>query len=419
MLRKKCECGRQRWAKCPHFWHEKFKIDGTSREIHTGTADRAAAIVEGARRKIELRAALGAGFSRRCDLAKLAAAHIAESSAGRVSKERARVIEYQWAPVLRHFTPEFDPANLTFELIEAYRDKRRETVRGQTIEREIWSLKEGLKIAKRRGLIRDYPVPLDDWPRIGHDQKDERRAGKLHDPAVLQAVLAECDQDLRERIEFDARTGLRKHELLRLEYSWVEHPPQGLGMPAMLVVPAASAKTKKPRLIPLSPEALAILDTRHHRLGGARVFVGDRKKALYRAIAAAKKKHGDMPNITLRDMRHAFLTAGEFATKDRKAAADVAGHARLKTTEIYLHSDLARLAAFAAVAGDWWSAHTSPEGVPDGGCPTPLPKTQKGYFPSEILVGTTGIEPVTPTVSSDNRAKKPNKINRPKAMTGT
>lgn len=418
MLRKKCSCGKAAWGRCGHNWFASFKIAGTRREVATGAADRDAAIVEGSRRKLELRTAAGTDLRERCRLSQLAAAHLGEKSKEGVTPERLKVIEYHWRPVLRHFKPDFDPAALTYSNLEAYRDARREHgVRGQTIEREAWCLKQGLRIAKRRGWIKEQPVPLDEWPVIGHDPKDERRAGKLHDHNVLRAVLAECDQDLRERIEFSARTGLRKHELLRMEYSWIERPPKGYALPAMLAIPATGSKTGRPRLVPLPRQALAILKRRHAASAQKRlVFPGDRKKLFYRAIDAAREKAakrlgkqgaieaGYFVNVTLRDMRHAYLTAGEHATKDRKAAADVAGHARLKTTEIYLHSDLDRLAAFASAAGGWF------KGAEGGGRKVSRRAPQKSYFPYEKLVGTPGIEPGTPTVSSEGRGSKRNKI---------
>lgn len=443
-LFKRCKCPEDKQATCDCPFYFRAKVRGQRRELSTGTPDRARASVEAGRRVIQERKRADAGVGAgRCRLSQLAAAHIVEARRERISKARLTVIGYHWKPVLEHFGPSFDPAAFggprAYELLAGFFDKRRETVAGQTIEREAWCLHQGLRIGRRRDEIEDF-LDREDWPTIGHDPKNTARAGKLHPPAWVGAVLDACDLDLQERIEVDARTALRKHELMRMCFSWAREAPAGMACAGILCPPGEFTKDGDPRVIPIDDRVLGILRARFERPRPLRrknrqgerapvgdlVFIGDRKRALYAAMARARRaeverlasvgmteahawqlleQRGWMRNLTFRDLRHAYANGGD----DKRAAADLLGHAKLSTTDIYLHSTPERLATFASEAGSWFDA------LREGGA-TKGVQHNKGFggvmqnqqlFRGERMVVATGIEPVTPTVSSEGPGPKP------------
>jgi hypothetical protein len=431
---KRCKCEKPK--RCSHPYHARFKAAGREYELSTHTANRAEATVEGSRLQVERRQA-GAHAREGCRLSRLAAEHIAEKTAefhtGAISAARVTAVTDHWTPVLRHLGPDFDANELcgprAFDHLKDMRDTRLKTVRGQTFEREYWNLNEGLRIGWRKRWLRAPPLPRDEWPVIGHDKPDEARAGKIHRPEVIAGVWAELDQDWQDRLEVDAATGLRKHELLRFSFSWVVRAPSGLGCAAFIRPPDDSTKDGDERLLPIQKRVLEIIERRFavacllamlSRLGGHKptdpatwpVFPGDRKKSLYSAIERAQLAavtrlgedgavaRGYFRNVTLRDLRHGFSTAAEKRTKDKLAVADLLGHDRLSTTEIYLHSDLPRVIEAASAAGGWLNDALggAKRGEQDssyiGG-----EMLNQLYFQPAALVGTTGIEPVTPTVS--------------------
>src|SRR6185436_6583707 len=129
--------------------------------------------------RIRLRCASGKARpprGQRSTLAQVSAADIARAEGDGVTASQAKTLRYLWARVLEHFKPDSDPAEIDFERVEKYVHARRANgQRGQSITREVQCLKRGLKIAKRRSWIDEFPV---DWPRIKSDPPDARRAGK-------------------------------------------------------------------------------------------------------------------------------------------------------------------------------------------------------------------------------------------------
>ena len=148
--------------------------------------------------------------------------------------------------------------------------------------------------------------------------------------------------DARDEAELALLTGLRAAELKRVTAQWVEPAPRSSGVPALLRVPAESAKSRRQRVVPLVPRALVII---HRRAGGvlsdAPVLHQGSHKTTYRA---ARRRIGYRTPISLRDLRHTWGTLVA-----RQAGVEIArdglGHSSLSTTNNYVTGDLARLAA--------------------------------------------------------------------------
>ncbi len=457
-LFKRCQCPKASWEKCEHNWFASFKVHGKREEPTTGTSNREVAIEEACRLRREAREAPGPRTGDTVRLSQLAAAHIAQATQdvaeGAICKERRQAIIDHWNPPLRFFQdrPEFeDVSRLTPAALAEYRDHRLLTVKPVTVSREFWMMKTGMALGQERG----WKVPhIIRWPRIRgsgkKSNKDPARSGKAdHRPEYIRAVRAEMDDELRDRIDFDVTSSLRKHELLRFHISWVLETPQDFKVPALIRVPGAKSKDRDDRVIPLTPKNLEIIKRRYaanleraekraywERRKGRKqqrdfdpgiVFPGDRKKALYAAIERAQakliKEHGQeeaeargyLRNLTLRDLRSTFGTVAEHKTKDQRAIADIYGHTTLKTTAIYLHSTLDRMAE-ATLAVDEWYSDLLEGGTGEGG-------HTGGYFVDgrqfhqlfrgEKLVGARGIEPPTPTVSSQAQSPNPAESQEP------
>ncbi len=98
------------------------------------------------------------------DLVLLAALDIQEARARGVGGNQQVSIEGCWNHVCRRLGPELEPESVSDDRVVAcVASRREEDAKGQSIVKEIPALKRGLRIARRRGSVRQ---PLDEWPRI-------------------------------------------------------------------------------------------------------------------------------------------------------------------------------------------------------------------------------------------------------------
>ena len=338
--------GSDRWWCC--FW-----LDGKRIRRSTGTADRGDA--EAAALALHEEAADAARRAARrtgtVDLAALAGIDVTETLARGCSPQQVASVEHSWAHVCRVLGADTDPDDIDYDRVVAFIGQRRgEGVRGQSIRKEVQALKRGFKIARRRGWL-DQDMP--EWPVVRNDPPRRGSKGKLvRVPDLLQWLDALADEpkakEARLQAELVLRTGLRSMEARRLCWSWVEPVPEGVDAAALLRVPAEAAKNRRERVLGLTPEALAILESvrRDHGideplLPGSHVH----------AYQSASRKIGHR-SITLRDLRHCHATWAAQGTGDAAAAQEALGHSDLRTTQRYLTATVDRVAGAAAAVGE-------------------------------------------------------------------
>ena len=144
-------------------------------------------------------------------------------------------------------------------------------------------------------------------------------------------------------------TGLRATEARRLTWRWVEAAPPGLGLPAVLRVPAEAAKGRRERVVGLVPAALELLEAARRGRGDEEALMPGSHR---RAFATAARRVGYSRTITLRDLRHCHATWAARGTGDAAAAQAALGHADLAVTQRYLTASLEGVAGAAVAVAD-------------------------------------------------------------------
>jgi site-specific recombinase XerD len=322
-------------------WWCRFEVAGHEVRRSTRTADRRAAQVEERR----LRAYYESKAPRRRaggppGLADLGGLDVERAHANGTTTRHLAAVEYQWSKIVEIMGADTDVRRIDHDMVQRYIARRRDGgALGQTITREVQALKRACVDAHRRGWL---PLPPTDWPKVRHDAPRAERKGRLHPPSVLAAWLAELTPDARDEASLALYTGLRAAELKRMTSQWVEPAPRSSGVPALLRIPAESAKSRRERVVPLVAQAVAII---HRRAGGvlsgSPVLHQGSHKTTYRQ---ARKRIGYRTPISLRDLRHTYGTLVA-----RQAGVEIArdglGHTSLATTNRYVTGDLAALAA--------------------------------------------------------------------------
>lgn len=287
---------------------------------------------------------------------------MARSAALGSTKEQQATIENHWVHICRVLGPDRDPATIDYDILLQYVATRRtqrqvrritrgkkkgevsghgDLTRGQTIVRELQALKRGLQSALRKKAIAQMPA---EWPKVKRDPPREWQRGHLHEPEKVSAFLERLPPAARAQMTVAALTGLRAHELRRLSWSWVEKPPHGVEVPAILRVPISGAKTRTERLVALPLPALqALQDARQAVMAvdkaGAMPLMPGQYKKTYDRVA---HELGYVKNITLRDVRHCYGTLALQHGGDAAATQAAMGHKQLATTQRYQTSTIRR-----------------------------------------------------------------------------
>nr|WP_163500548.1 site-specific integrase [Halomonas socia] len=158
-----------------------------------------------------------------------------------------------------------------------------------------------------------------------HHTKNERHVYLTEQElAELLAVVPERYQVEREAILLAMLTGMRRGELMALESRNVYN--------GRIVLKPNQTKNGKPRIIPLTEEALPLVEALPFDT------TGDRVRG---AFEKAREKIGH-PDIRFHDLRHCYASLlaskGEALTSIR----DLLDHSSLTVTSRYAHADPAR-----------------------------------------------------------------------------
>jgi site-specific recombinase XerD/transcription elongation factor Elf1 len=218
---------------------------------------------------------------------------------------------------------------------------RQETVRNQTIRRELQALHRGLTDAKRRGWVTDIPDP---WPRLAKSTPHPRMKGKLHSEQDIQKVVDELPAAAIDGVIFGLATGVRLEELRRVRWSNIRTLANNEAAVGLLVLPDTDTKTRKERYLGLNQEAYDIAKRRSEVYGDVIFPKYDYTQALKRTAKRLK-----LPPMNFRDMRHTYAsTALRVSGGNLSAVAKAMGHSELEITTLYLHAreqDVINLAA--------------------------------------------------------------------------
>ena len=177
--------------------------------------------------------------------------------------------------------------------------------------------------------------------------------------ALVRALDGERDQTPACALALLTVTGARRNEVLLATWDNVD-----LGR-GMLTVPRS--KSGRPRYIPLSPFAMAVLERQLARRqdDNPHVFPSTRRakqsmEGLRGAWARVKRAAGLPDDLRVHDLRHSFASALANAGTPLNEIGTVLGHTQLATTSRYAHHSPQRLIATATAASDAWNLRAKP-----------------------------------------------------------
>jgi integrase len=225
---------------------------------------------------------------------------------------------------------------ITTSSIEAYKQKRLtdRTKRGTvpkpaTINREVAFMRTLLKLAARDRLIEHFPyIEL-------FEENNER--DRIATPEEFKAILDHSDEHLKEILFCLWDTGMRKREVLKLEWDRVDFKNDVIKLGALAKDGQVDTKAKQARVIPMSPRLKALLSAIRQREKGAKVasmigrtnrvflFRGKPIDRFDRAFKTACKK-ANIEGLWIHDIRATFATRKIGEGFDRDWVKMITGH---------------------------------------------------------------------------------------------
>ncbi len=215
-------------------------------------------------------------------------------------KKRSAPIErYRIAVILRHPIALLTLARATPDRFVEHREARLREVTGETARKDLILLRHLFDTARREWGLKLQRNPLDDVAKPPPCKSRTRRVMPEEFARLQTALLKSRNPVLGTAMRFAIETGMRRGELLRMEWQHVNRERRTLEIPL--------TKTGHPRIIPLSTAALEMLNTLEGReLDPVRVFPTT-GNALRLAWERLRRRVG-IADLRFHDLRHEAIS---------------------------------------------------------------------------------------------------------------
>lgn len=236
-------------------------------------------------------------------------------------------------------------AKLSSEDVAKYRDRRLAEVLPGTVRRELSLLHHSLELARKEWGFRLSGNPVKDitHPKLRNARDRRLEPGELE--RLYQAVQRSRNPDMWPIIAFAIETALRRGELLNLSWECVDLDQRTAHIP--------QTKTGKPRTIPFTDAAIAILKARPARSGLVFPVTPNAVKLAW--VRATKR--ADLYDLHFHDLRHEAISRFFELGLSLPEVAVISGHRDPRMLFRYTHlrpSDLAQ-----KLAGRMWSSSSA------------------------------------------------------------
>lgn len=236
-------------------------------------------------------------------------------------------------------------ADLTNASVMDYRARRRgEGLQPQSVNRDITCLRAALNHAR---TLHGQEVPALAWSRVRAKEPHHRIRFLSRDEYAR--LLTASDPALQRIVRFAVATGLRKDNILSLDWRAVD-----LSSSRVTVL----LKGEKLHSIRLTGEVRAMLATDTVRKG--RVFdTANFRRRWYRAV-----KDAGLDDFRFHDLRHTFASWARMAGADLADICEALGHSNISVTMRYAHIEPAEhRTAFDRVSESVWAQSKTQKAV--------------------------------------------------------
>jgi integrase len=308
------------------FWQAEYYVNGEQVQFSTRKTNEKAA-----RNVLALRIA----EVERGEYVKPARITLAEL--GQKYMDYAKANKRSWVrdgQILTHLNGAFGNMvlpEITAWPIERYKQARLQSVSPATVNRELAGLKRLFNLAEQWGLYRGRN-PVKGIRFLAENNLKLRTLSEGEE----RALLAHCSPYLQDLVTFAINTGLRHADMLNLKWEEVDLESSCL---TLLV-----RKNRRVLEVPLNDKALSMVMGWHGIRKCEFVFynpeTGEPWKDLWLGLKKACGKAG-LNDVTWHTFRHTFASRLNGSGTDLVTVKELLGHADIKTTMRYAHTNRA------------------------------------------------------------------------------
>ncbi len=259
-----------------------------------------------------------------------------------------------------HLLPRFGKLHLDQlrqeDIVEWLNAKVREGYAQATVNRWQVILSYMMRLAKQWKVPGAETNPLEGVRQKDPNNRKERYLSPDETRRLKQAVEDSPNAMLKYIVALLLLTGCRKRELLDAKWEEINFDRKAWRIP--------TSKTGKPRHVPLSEEAIAVLKA-VPRFKECPYIVPNPKTrkpfiSIYNSWDSARRA-ARVPDVRIHDLRHSAASNLVNAGQSLYVVAKVLGHAQTRTTERYAHLDsevlLNAVNAASQISGANWADH--------------------------------------------------------------
>jgi site-specific recombinase XerD len=212
----------------------------------------------------------------------------------------------------------------------------------KTAEASAWTARKyylalgaAFERAKTWGHISENP-----WRQVKKPRTPEALPGYFTKEEFRSLLASLHDRDTRELVTVAGLTGLRRGELLAMQWDWVDLPRRLLTVKNSETF---TTKSKKARVVPLCDEVVTVLLSRRERASGEAGLVFTRRGRdiapdyLSHRLKSAIRAAGLSPSLHFHSLRHSFASWLVQGGVSLYQVARLLGHSSTAVTEKYAH----------------------------------------------------------------------------------
>lgn len=241
---------------------------------------------------------------------------------------------------------------LTDDMVSTYVAKRRASVKNATVNRELALLRHVMRRAQKAW---GWAVATIDWPE--HFLREAAPRDRYLTPEEARKLIAAAAPHLKPAIEISLLTGLRRADVLGLDWSQIDLKARTIRVRQKSALPGG-----KPHTVPICQPLLVLLANLVPRDEGLLVLSRPDKRRKLKAVPmrsvktafkAACRRAG-VKGFRWHDLRHTAASWMVQSGVPLEVVRDVLGHANIATTLRYAHhAGDAKARAVAALAAHY------------------------------------------------------------------
>lgn len=225
-------------------------------------------------------------------------------------------------------------SQITPKIIEDYKIKRLETVKAQTVNRELDTIKTMFRSAMEWGYVKTSPAAFVKKLKSGTPSFRYLSADEIK--KLLEACRCSDNPQLYPFVVVALNTGMRLGELTALEWKDIDFKR---GILRVDNKEDHHTKNYQVRFIPMNQILAEVLRKIPRRLGSSYVFQrkdGTKFRKMRTGFENAVKRAG-IPHVRFHDLRHTFASHLVMGGVDIRTVQELLGHKDIRMTMRYSH----------------------------------------------------------------------------------